>query len=155
MLCFVKAWHQWTSPLSFDITSVVLASTHSQNGRPFAHDIFRCIFVNGKFCSKTCFATVLIRSISAWEKFNQRYTVARHVLLKSRICFLHKQENREKCWWMSNSKHKVLTGNPTGNSRHDWASSALNMGYFDQSARSIERRCVVIYLDSNFTEVCS
>ena len=46
-----------------------------------------------------------------------------------------------------NNKFKAqsLTENPTGNSRcRDLASRALNMsGYFDQSARSIESRCVV------------
>ena len=44
-----------------------------------------------------------------------------------------------------NLKHKVLTGNPTGNSRcQALASRALNTScYFGQSARSIESRCVV------------
>ena len=41
-----------------------------------------------------------------------------------------------------NLKHKVLTGNPTGNSRcQALASRALNTScYFGQSARSIESR---------------
>ena len=44
-----------------------------------------------------------------------------------------------------NLKHKVLTGNPTGNSRcQALASRALNTScYFGQSTRSIESRCVV------------
>ena len=44
-----------------------------------------------------------------------------------------------------NLKHKVLTGNPTRNSRcQALASRALNTScYFGQSARSIESRCVV------------
>ena len=47
-----------------------------------------------------------------------------------------------------NLKHKVLTGNPTGNSRcQALASRALNTScYFGQSARSIESRCVVTWL---------
>ena len=71
-----------------------------------------CSAISTKLCSKTCLATVLIRSIFAREKFFQCKierinTVARHVLLQSHICFLHKQQNREKCWWITNSKHKV------------------------------------------------
>ena len=44
-----------------------------------------------------------------------------------------------------NLKHKVLTGNPTGDSRcQALTSRALNTScYFGQSARSIESRCVV------------
>ena len=101
-------------------------------------------------CSKTCLATVLIRSIfarkictsaSARVQFFQRKierinTVARHVLLKSRICFLHKQQNREKYWLITNSKHKVWTGNPTGNSRcHVLASRACRVTVTNQRAR--------------------
>ena len=56
-----------------------------------------------------------------------------------------------KSWKMlMNNKFNAqsLNRNPTGNSRcHDLASRALNMsGYFDQSARSIESRCVVRHL---------
>ena len=49
-----------------------------------------------------------------------------------------------------NSKHKVLTGNPTRNSRcQALASRALNTScYFGQSARSIESRCVVKCVDT-------
>ena len=44
-------------------------------------------------------------------------------------------------------KAQSLNRKPTGNSRsHILASRALNLaGYFDQSARSIESWCVVIY----------
>ena len=47
-----------------------------------------------------------------------------------------------------NLRHKVLTGNPTGNSRcQALASRALNTScYFGQSARSIESRCVVRFM---------
>ena len=47
-----------------------------------------------------------------------------------------------------NLKQKVLTGNPTGNSRcQALASRALNTSCnFGQSARSIESRCVVMQL---------
>ena len=49
-------------------------------------------------------------------------------------------------------KAQVYTGNPTGNSRcHVLASRALKMaGYFDQSASSIESRCVVINISYDF-----
>ena len=49
-----------------------------------------------------------------------------------------------------NLKHKVLTGNPTGDSRFQALTSrALNTScYFGQSARSIESRCVVKELTS-------
>ena len=50
-----------------------------------------------------------------------------------------------------NLEHKVLTGNPTGNSRcQALESRALNTScYFDQSAGSIESRCVVILSEEN------
>ena len=55
-----------------------------------------------------------------------------------------------------NLKHKVLTGNPTGDSRcQALTSRALNTScYFGQSARSIESRCVVIYETRSLSSLC-
>ena len=43
---------QWISfiPLPSPFVSIINSSPHGQNSRYFADDIFRCIFVNEKFC---------------------------------------------------------------------------------------------------------
>ena len=65
------------------------------------------------------------------------------------FCFNHASAfytNNKIVKILRNNKFKAqsLTRNPTGNSRcHDLASRALNMSdYFDQSALSIESRCM-------------
>ena len=45
-----KGWEAWSFDVSFEVRQTVNSSPPGQNGRHFADDIFRCIFVNEKFC---------------------------------------------------------------------------------------------------------
>ena len=61
--------------------------------------------------------------------------------------FVYKQQHRETWWWITNSRHKLISGSPTGNLRSRvLASHALNISCsFGQSVRSIENRCMVMF----------